>query len=164
MKKKILSFSILYVILVGCTKEPITPGNYAVGSTPNEIRNNNESSYNYKGVLPSWNSQIDGLVGTKWVLRKMTVGFSTTSPNDTITFISSTNYILNSNAPRPYNLTSSVASTNKTLTLYYFYPFGGSHYSGEVGESFISEGGINACKFINIQNSTPNIIAYFEKI
>jgi hypothetical protein len=162
--KKILTFTILVITLVSCSKEPITPGNYEVGSLPDKIITDNESSYQDRGELPSWNSQIDGLVGTKWVLTKMTVGFSTTYPNDTIKFVNSTNYVLNSNAPRPYNLTSSVASTNKTLTLYYFFPFGGSHYSGEVGQFFISDGEIKNCKFINIQNSTPNVTAWFKKI
>jgi hypothetical protein len=82
--KKILTFTILVITLVSCSKEPITPGNYEVGSLPDKIITDNESSYQDRGELPSWNSQIDGLVGTKWVLTKMTVGFSTTYPNDTI--------------------------------------------------------------------------------
>ena len=151
-------------LFASCSKEPITPGNYQVGTVPVEDTSTWQWQYSDGGVLPNWNSQINDLVGTKWVLTKMVSGYSTTYPNDTIKFVSATNYILNSNAVRPYNLSSSVASTNKTLTLNYFYPFGGSHYSGEVGQFFISDGVINNCEFKNIQNTTSTIRAWFVKI
>lgn len=167
-ERKVFSFIllVLFIILVlcSCSKEPITPGNYQAGTTPVEDTTSWQWQYNEGGVLPNWNSQENELVGTKWVLTKIVTGFATTYPNDTLKFVSSTNYILNSNAARPYNLSSSVASTNKTLTLYYFYPFGGSHYSGEVGQFFVSDGVINNSEFMNIQNTTSIVRAWFVKI
>jgi hypothetical protein len=117
------------------------------------------------GTLPTWSNsdQDSGLTGTTWVITKIVSGFATTYPNDTIRFISQTQYTVNNNAVRPYNLTSGVASTNKTLNLYYFYPFGGSHYSGEVGQYFVGDGVINNAEFTNTQNTTDKIKSWWEK-
>ena len=179
MKKEIIyvikSFGIiillcfgLFLILslfVSCSKEPITPGSYQAGTLPVEDTTTWQWQYSNGGTLPNWGiNQGNDLVGTKWVLTKVMSGFATTYPNDTIVFVSSTNYTCNNNAVRPYQLTAGVASTNKTLSLYYFYPFGGSHYSGEVGQFFVSDGVINNCEFINIQNTTSKIKAWFVKI
>jgi hypothetical protein len=55
-------------------------------------------------------------------------------------------------------------STNKSLTLSYFYPFGGSHYSGQVGQYFVEDGFISNIEFADLQNNTSTIRAWFEKI
>ncbi len=151
-------------LFTSCKKEPITPGNYTAGTLPQEDTTTWQWQYGNGGTLPTWGSQVNELIGTKWVLTKVISGFATTYPNDTIRFISNTNYTCNNNAPRPYQLSAGVASTNKTLTLNYFYPFGGSHYSGEVGQFFVSDGVINNCEFMNIQNTTTTIKAWFVKI
>jgi len=134
----------LFVILslfASCNKEQITPGNYKAGTLPVDDTTTWQWQYGNGGTLPNWGgNQGNDLVGTKWVLTKVMSGFATTYPNDTIAFVSNTNYTCNNNAVRPYQITAGVASTNKTLSLYYFYPFGGSHYSGEVGQFFVSDG------------------------
>jgi hypothetical protein len=158
----------LFVILslfASCNKEPITPGNYKAGTLPVDDTTTWQWQYGNGGTLPNWGgNQGNDLVGTKWVLTKVMSGFATTYPNDTIAFVSNTNYTCNNNAVRPYQITAGVASTNKTLSLYYFYPFGGSHYSGEVGQFFVTDGVINNCEFMNIQNTTSTVKAWFVKI
>ena len=151
-------------LLSSCKKDTITPGNYKAGTTTKDTTTW-QWQYSNGGTLPNWsNNQVNELVGTKWLLTKIVTGFATSYPNDTIKFINSNNYVINSNAARPYQLTAGVASTNKTLTLYYFYPFGGSHYSGEVGQFFISDGLIDNCEFTNIQNTTSKCRAWLVKL
>ena len=152
------------ILLVGCTPE--TPGNYVAGTTPITDVNNWQAQYNNGGTLPSWTAgpTNNELVGTTWVLTRVMSGFASTYPNDTIRFIDNTNYTLNNGANRPYQLSSGVASTNKTLSLYFFQPFGGSHYSGQVGYYFVSDAAISNIEFHNIQNTTSTVKAWFTKI
>jgi hypothetical protein len=165
--KKLLVIIGIVVLATSCKKEPITPGNYTAGTPTPEDTTTWQWQYENGGTLPNWGgsgSQTNELVNTVWVLTKVVSGFATTYPNDTIRFVSNTNYTLNNGAVRPYQLTAGVASTNKTLSLYYFAPFGGSHYSGEVGQYFVTDGVINNCEFMNIQNTTSTIKAWFTKI
>ena len=122
--------------------------------------------YTNSGTLPNWGNgnQTNELNGTKWVLTKVVTAFATSYPNDTIRFVSNTNYTLNNGAVRPYQLSSSAGSTNKTLALYYFAPFGGSHYSAQVGYYFVSDGYMANTEFTNIQNTTMTVKAWFTKI
>lgn len=153
--------------LTSCEKEPITPGNYQPGVPDSTYNNNWQDQYGNGGTLPNWgsgNNQNNELVGTKWVLTKTVTSFATSFPNDTIRFVSNTEYTLNGGAVRLYRLSAGVASTNKTLSLYFFQPFGGSHYSGQVGYYFVSDGGITQAEFHNIQNTTQTILAWFTKI
>jgi hypothetical protein len=90
--------------------------------------------------------------------------FATEYPNDTLRFVSINQYTLNSGAVRTYQLNSLPLSTNYDLSLYFFFPFGGSHYSGEVGGMFVQDGQINNTEFIDIQSSSATIRAWFEKI
>ena len=158
--------ALICLLLTSCSKEEITPGNYQAGTQPIVSTTNWQDQYGNGGTLPNWTSGTTNneLVGTTWVLTKVMSGFATTYPNDTIRFVNNNSYTLNNGAIRPYQLTSGVASTNKTLSLYYFQPFGGSHYSGEVGFYFVSDGVINQAEFLNIQNNTSTIKAWFIKI
>jgi hypothetical protein len=124
-----------------------------------------QDSYVYGGVLATPVTPIqNSLNGTKWVLVKVVSAFSTNYPNDTINFVSNSKYVLNQNAQRSYTLTGITGSTNKSLTLQYFHPFGGSHYSGQVGELFVEDGYMSNIEFVNLQNSTATIRAWFMKI
>lgn len=120
--------------------------------------------YTYGGTLPNSGNATNALVGTTWVLTKYVSAFATEYPNDTIQFVSINQYTINGGAVRTYQLSSLPLSSNYDLSLYYFFPFGGSHYSGEVGNTFISDGEINNVDFINIQNSSSSIKAWFVKI
>ena len=153
-------------LFASCKKEPITPGNYTAGTQQKDtIDNSWVNNYQNGGTIPTGGGpQNNELFGTTWVLTKVVSAFATSYPNDTIKFVSNTNYTLNNGAVRPYQLSSSAGSTNKTLALYYFAPFGGSHYSAQVGFYFVSDGFINNAEFNNIQNSTTTIRAWFIKI
>jgi hypothetical protein len=151
------------LFLASCKK--ITPGSYAQNEPKPEDTTTWEWKYTYKGTLPNWGGSTNNeLVGTRWVLTKVVTAFATSYPNDTIEFVSNNQYKCNFYALRTYTLTAGVASTNKTLTLNYFLPFGGSHYSGEVGQYFVSDGQINNAEFKNIQNSTATVRAWFLKL
>jgi hypothetical protein len=157
---------ILGVMLTSCSKDEITPGNYGPGTPPATDTTNWQDQYGNGGTLPNWGTTptSNELVGTTWVLTKVVTAFSTSYPNDTIRFVSNNSYTLNNGAVRPYQLTAGVASTNKTLSLYYFQPFGGSHYSAQVGFYFVSDAAISQAEFHNIQNTTNTVIAWFTKI
>lgn len=184
-KLKIMNKEVLYVIksigfiillcfglflflslFASCSKEPITPGNYSAPKAPPKDTTTWVWQYGDSGTLPNWGSgnQTNELNGTKWVLTKVVTAFATSYPNDTIRFVSNTNYTLNNGAVRPYQLSSSAGSTNKTLALYYFAPFGGSHYSAQVGYYFVSDGYMANTEFTNIQNTTMTVKAWFTKI
>lgn len=158
---------VISFLLASCDKEPITPGNYQAGTPATTNNSNWQDQYTNGGTLPNWGSggtQNNELVGTKWVLTKTVTAFATSFPNDTIRFVSNTEYTLNNGAVRQYQLSAGVASTNKTLSLYFFQPFGGSHYSGQVGYNFVVDGVITQAEFHNIQNTTQTVMAWFTKI
>lgn len=163
----ILLGAVTCLFLASCNKEPITPGNYKAGTQENDtIDNSWVNSYQNGGTIPTGGgtTQNNELFGTTWVLTKVVSAFATSYPNDTIKFVSNTNYTLNNGAVRPYQLSSSAGSTNKTLALYYFAPFGGSHYSAQVGFYFVSDGFMNNAEFTNIQNTTATTRAWFIKL
>lgn len=122
--------------------------------------------YQYAGVL---NTPIDGitnvLVGTKWVLTEYRVvpAGPIQYSYDTIEFITNRTYTINNGGIRSYNLFSSPAFSLYELELDYFFPFGGSHYSAQIGQYSVDDGEINTT-FIDLQNSDLEIIAYFTKI
>ncbi len=151
------------LLLASCEK--ITPGKYTQNNPQTKDTSTFEWQFENKGTLPNWgNPTTNILVGTRWVLTKVVINFASSTPNDTIDFVTNNQYKCNNSSYRTYTLTSGVASTNKTLTLNYFYPFGGSHYSGQVGEFFVTDSIINNAEFKNIQNSTSLIKAWFKRI
>jgi len=123
------------------------------------------TTYSNGGTLPTGtgtqNAELDSTV---WVLTKYVSAFATEYPNDTLTFISNTKYTMNGGAERNYSLANIPSSTNKELSFYYFFPFGGSHYSGQVGLYFVDDGVLNNIEFTDIQNSSNTIRAWFVKI
>ena len=159
MKNLILILSTI-LIFTSCEKEPY--GQYH--TAPEEISANDPNGgFIYNGTLPT-NTAVNDLIGTKWLLVKYVTAFATDFPNDTIDFVSPNTYTINSGAVRTYQLSVLPLSTNYDLSLYYFFPFGGSHYSGEVGATFIGDGEINNAEFMDIQNSSSTIRAWFTKL
>ena len=114
-----------------------------------------ESQYVNAGTLPNPSSNThNGLYGTKWKLVKYVTAFATEYPNDTIYFISDTQYRLNSQTVTyQYVINSIVGSTNYSLSLYFFSPFGGSHYSGQIGHNYVTDGVMNNVVFNDLYNS-----------
>jgi hypothetical protein len=158
------AFFVALIIGVLASCKGITPGNYEPNSPLPPDTSHWQNQYTNGGLLPVGATTSSPLIGTTWVLTKFVAGFSTSFPNDTLRFIGQSTYTINGGSERPYQLTAGVASTNKSLSLYYFSPFGGSHYSGQVGYTFISDGFIDNAEFKNIQNSTSKIRAWFVKI
>jgi len=160
--KKLALVSLLIISITSCNKKYVGP----YTQIPDPVDTTTwQDGYTDGGTLPGGGSQTDPLiVGTKWVLVKVVSAFSTNYPGDTITFVSNNRYVLNQNSQRPYALSTMVGSTNKSLTLDYFYPFGGSHYSAQVGEFFIDDGYMSNIEFTDLQNSTSKIRAWFVKI
>lgn len=160
--KNLIILLLSVFLLSSCEKEDF--GQYH--QEPENTYNPPEDTtfYTYGGTLPNAGNATNALVGTKWVLIKYVSSFATEYPNDTIDFVSINQYTINGGAVRTYQLSSLPLSTNYDLSLYYFFPFGGSHYSGEVGNTFISDGEINNVDFINIQNTSSSIKAWFVKI
>ena len=160
MKNLALVFG-LFILITSCKKYE---GSYKQVPEPVDTTTW-QDSYNNGGTLPGGGTQTpNAIVGTQWRLVKVVSAFSTVYPNDTITFISSNRYVLNQNAQRPYTLSMVTGSTNKSLTLDFFYPFGGSHYSGQVGQYFVEDGQMSNIQFIDLQNNTATIRAWFVKI
>ena len=96
------------------------------------------------GTLPNVTGTDNKLNGTKWVVTYVVVGFNSgQSKNDTLHFISNNTYTINSDVtPRGYTLSILPSSVGYSLTLNYFDPFGGLHYSGTVGYYFDTYGEI----------------------
>ena len=92
------------------------------------------------------------LVNTKWVVTKFIQNFVSTYVNDTLVFISNTQYTINGSSPRNYNLSGIVGNNMKSLSLYSFTTLGGD-WSGQVQSTFINDWVINNSSFINIMNS-----------
>ena len=61
------------------------------------------SGYSYNGVVGNPSTSTT-LVGTKWVVTKYVQNFVTQLPNDTLGFISTTQYTINGSTPRNYSL------------------------------------------------------------
>jgi hypothetical protein len=157
------TISILMVfLLASCAKEDF--GQYDTVQEPINNNISDTTSYVYGGTVPNGNNASNDLIGTKWVLTKYVSAFATESPNDTIEFVSANRYTINGGAVRTYQLSSSPNSTNYQLSLYFFFPFGGSHYTSQVGHYFIEDGEVNNVDFIDNQNINTTIKAWFVRI
>lgn len=159
---------LIYLLIFGtllafsCKKEPLVePINNNTNDTTNTY--NWYDDYTDGGQTPN-NTNTNPIIGTKWVLTKYITGFGTQYPNDTLEFISATKYKINGGIERTYNVAAVTGSTNKTLTLNFFYPFNGSNYSAAVGAYFVQDGFINNAMFTDLQNSSVHITAWFKKI
>jgi hypothetical protein len=165
-RKKLFLITVILVLIMlitcSCTKqEPIQKEEVKTEETTTSW----EDEYSDGGTLDGGSTGIENpLIGTKWVLTKMVSAFATEYPNDTITFVDNDDYTYNTSAVRPYSLSVLPSSTNFELTLYYFAPFGGSHYGGQVGQFFVEDGEINNAEFINLQDESATIRAWFVKI
>lgn len=158
---KILSLLITLLIITSCYKPT---GPYT--QIPEEVDTLKwQDAYIEGGVLPYNGSEPNNILsGTTWVITKVVSGLSTTSPYDTLRFISNNRYTLNQNAQRPYTYSQITGSTNKSVTLYYFYPFGGSNYSGQISPYAVEDGQLNNIEFTDLQNDTKIIKTWLKKI
>lgn len=120
------------------------------------------SGYSYSGVVGNPSTSTT-LVGTKWVVTKYVQNFVTQLPNDTLEFISTTQYTINGSTPRNYSLSSIVGNNNKSLSLYSFTTLGGD-WSGQVQGTFINDWVINNALFSNMFVTTPDARMWVVRI
>jgi len=160
--KSLIIILLTFLALSSCKKEDFGQYHKEPENTYNDPSDN--TSYIYGGTLPSTGNVSNDLVGTKWVLVQYVTDFATENPYDTLEFVSNNTYTLNGGAVRTYQLNSIPSSTNYSLSLYFFFPFGGSHYSGDVGGMFVQDGQINNVEFTDNQNPSSIIRAWFVKI
>lgn len=149
IKMSLISFVttliILLTLLLICScEDDLKPGNYTLGQ-PSTDTTTWQWQYTYSGVLPNWGtgSINNELVGTKWVIKRYNIGgFNMAYPNDTLFFINNTNYLINGLQAnfQTYQFTNVSGSTNKSLTLNFLQTFGGSNYTGQVGQFFTTQG------------------------
>jgi hypothetical protein len=155
---------IILLLSTSCYKE--TYPKYILG--PEQVDTTKwDSKYENLGTIPGPVVPVvthNVIYNTKWVLTKYITGFGTQQPNDTITFISDTRYKVNSqSSEHEYTINSLVGSTNYSLMLAFFSPFGGSHYSGQVGQNFVADGVMNNVIFTDFYGNAT-IKAWFKKI
>lgn len=163
--KNLLFLSLITIILIGfnsCKKDEDYEPWVNVPETQDTTKW--QDDYTDGGTLVGNTNSGNKLKGTKWVLTKMVTSFATEYPNDTLEFISNTQYTINGTMVRNYQLSSIVGSTNYDLSLYYMTTFNGSHYSGNIGYYFAEDGVMDNIEFHNIQNTTSKIRAWFKKI
>lgn len=162
----LIGIILLGSLFTSCKKDNITPGNYKTVTPPIDTTHW-QTQYSNGGTVPTWNAGGDTnvAVGTTWVLTYLQVGFSTPPlPIDTIRFISNTSYTINNGGAKPYTLTAGVATSSKALTLNYHYPFGSGNYVGQVSSTFVTDGVILNCEFVNTNTTTTTVRASFTKL
>ena len=104
------------------------------------------------------------LSGTKWVITRYNNGLSgNTYPNDTLDFISFTEYTINGGLPRPYTISNVIGNNMKSLSLYYLTTLGGD-YSGQVLSTFMDDGFINNTEFHDLFNVNNRVTIWIERI
>lgn len=104
------------------------------------------------------------LTGTKWVIVRYNNGLSgNVYPNDTLDFISDTEYTINGGLPRSYTISNVVGNNMKSLSLYSLTTLGGD-YSGQVMSTFITDGVINNTEFHDIFNVNNRVTTWITKI
>lgn len=120
------------------------------------------SGYSYAGVVGNPSTSTT-LVGTKWVVTKFVQNFVTQLPNDTLEFISNTQYTINGSVPRNYSLSGIVGNNFKSLSLYSFTTLGGD-WSGNVQSTFINDWVINNSLFTDLFTTVPDARVWMVRI
>jgi hypothetical protein len=161
---KLIKLSLL-LLLVSCKK--LETGNKFVLDVPKKDTVTDwRYAYVDNGKLTNTPTEVRNILyGTTWVLTKYVKDFATEYPNDTIHFINNNQYLINSETYiRKYSINGVNGTSNNNLNLYFFSPFGGSHYSGYVGYTILVDNEMNAIEFSDSENKNTNIKAWFIKI
>lgn len=119
----VLLFTIILMLFSGCTKEPI--GQYELAE-PVVDTSHWQNDYSNGGTLPTWGtgSNPNQIFGTNWVLTDVYTNYAHINKNDTVHFVSNTNYTVGSDTTKyTYYLTSTMG--NSTMQLNTFIPING---------------------------------------
>jgi hypothetical protein len=133
------------------------------GTTCTSCQPNALYGYVYGGVITTPTTTTNDLVGTKWVVTKFYDGFANNYPNDTLDFVSNTQYTINGGTTTNYTMTSIFGNNMVDLTLYNFYTIGGD-YSGLVPDGFITNGQINSATFSDIFGTGNDKLVWMTRI
>jgi hypothetical protein len=160
--KNLFLFMCLFLIL-SCKKEPVEPV-----VQQQDMVDSLDNEYEYGGVYQNGTgADVLTLSGTEWVLEKVVFKPATTYeyPKDTVRFISDSEYTINSDTlKRKYVLSPVMGSTNYSLSLYFFEPFGGSLYGGQIGAYSIQSGQLSNVEFDDLQDDSKYVTAWFVKL
>jgi hypothetical protein len=122
--------------------------------------------YTYNGVVDLNSTPPPTLSNSVWVLTNYfdNLTFDVIA-NDTLEFISETQYTWNGSNPKNYSLSSIVGNNTKNLSLYSLPTLGGSgDWSGQVQASFITDGVIYNATFVDIVNVGSNKKVFMQRI
>lgn len=119
--------------------------------------------YVYGGLISTPTTTTNDLVGTKWVVTKFYDGFANNYPDDTLDFVSTTQYVINGGTPTNYTMSNVFGNNMIDLTLYGFYTIGGD-YSGMVPGGFVTNGQINSATFTDIFGTNNNKLVWMTRI
>ena len=133
------------------------------GETCNDCQPNVYYDYTYNGVVNNNSISPNTIVGTKWLVTKFNVGAETYYPNDTLHFVGSNNYTINSGTYYNYTLSNIFGNNMSELNLYNFYTIGGD-YGGLVPSDFVNNGVLNAVNFNDIFNVGSDKIVWMSRI
>ncbi len=171
MNKQILTLGFLIAILFSsCKKQAITPGNY---QTIQPTQQAGGTTYTNGGTTPIGGNTANGLssalVGCKCVLTTYRNGLSMVTVNDTLTYISSTKYFINSDTTK---FTYSVVPSNGNWIITYnlFNPINGLYLSANnFNVSFFSTASVGTTLMLNLTdlfgtNTNDTYQTYFKKI
>ena len=134
------------------------------GETCNSCAPDIQYGYVYSGVWSSPISTTTSLNGTQWVVSRYNNGLSgNVYPNDTLDFISNTQYTINGGSVRNYSLTNVIGNNNKSLSLYSFTTLGGD-YSGQVIGTFIDDWIINNTQMTDMFNVNNTVTVWIDRL
>jgi len=110
------------------------------------------------------NSVEQSLAGTEWVIKRYDRGVEPYYPNDTLKFLSSNTYTINSNPlERRYSIYNVTNTNMSSITLYGLTTLSGD-FTGEVLTQSISDGEINNVEFSSIWNNQNKANVWIERI
>lgn len=120
-------------------------------------------SYNGRWVGKLQDPEHD-LTGTTWLLTRYNNGLSgNVYPNDTLHFLSLSEYAVNSGTPRNYALNGLVGSPRLSLTLYAMPALGGD-VTGQLLPTFIEDGEVNNAEFHDLFDVANTVTVWMERL
>jgi hypothetical protein len=122
--------------------------------------------YTYNGVVDLNSTPPPTLSNSVWVLTNYLDNLTfDVIANDTLEFISETQYTWNGSNPKNYSLSSIVGNNTKNLSLYSLPTLGGSgDWGGQVQASFITDGVIYNATFVDIMGVGTNKKVFMQRI
>jgi hypothetical protein len=134
------------------------------GETCNGCSPDVTQGYFYSGILTPLGIPTSTLNGTKWVVSRYNNGLSgNVYPNDTLDFISNTQYTINGGSVRNYSVSNVIGNNNKSLSLYSFTTLGGD-YSGQVIGTFIDDWVINNTQMVDMFNVNNTVTVWIDRL